>query len=113
MENLFSYGTLQMEKVQLELFGRKLQGYSDVLLGYKKERIRIKVDSVVHLSGIEEHVIISYTGNSSDVIEGFVLLVTPGELQIADEYETKDYKRIEVTLKSGTTAWVYIKSDNK
>ena len=110
MEKLFSYGTLQMEKVQLELFGRTLQGYPDTLIGYKKEKIRIKVDSVVNLSGVEEHDIISYTGDYSDLIEGSVLLITPDELETADGYETEDYKRIEVTLKSGKTAWVYIKN---
>ena len=111
MEKLFSYGTLQLRKVQLELFGRTLQGYADSLIGYKNEKIRIQVDSVINLSGIEEHVIISYTGNNSDVIEGMLLLVTRDELQTADAYETEDYKRIEVALKSGKTSWVYIKNE--
>ena len=40
---LFSYGTLQKEKVQLELFGRTLKGANDVLKGYKTVEIEIKI----------------------------------------------------------------------
>ncbi len=35
VENLFSYGTLQSESVQLETFGRKLEGEPDTLPGYR------------------------------------------------------------------------------
>ena len=111
MENLFSYGTLQLEKVQLEVFDRTVKGEPDTLVGYKKEKIKIKVESVVNLSGEEEHLIISYTGNHSDIIGGVVLSITPTELLWADEYETNDYKRMKVALRSGTTAWVYVKNN--
>jgi gamma-glutamylcyclotransferase (GGCT)/AIG2-like uncharacterized protein YtfP len=113
MENLFSYGTLQLQHVQLELFGRTLKMEPDLLIGYKKEMIKIKLESVVNLSGEEEHVIIGYTGNESDVIEGAVLSVTKDELEHADEYETDDYKRIQVTLKSGRQSWVYVKNNQE
>lgn len=113
MENLFSYGTLQLEQVQLELFGRTIFTQADVLMGYKKEMIKIKVESVVKLSGEEEHVVIIYTGRNSDVIEGVILSVTQDELLRADEYETNDYKRVEVTLQSGKSAWVYVKNDKE
>lgn len=113
MENLFSYGTLQLEKVQLETFGRTLHGVPDRLMAYEIETIKIKVESVVNLSGIEEHTIIRYTGNNSDVVEGVVLSITQSELIHADEYETEDYKRIKVTLQSGKDAWVYVKNDSK
>src|SRR5690242_13362715 len=101
MENLFSYGTLQLVQVQLELFGRKVELMPDALVGFKKEKITIKDETVVGLSGEEEHVIISYSGNDSDVMEGAVLSVTQDELERADAYETDDYKRISVTLRSG------------
>jgi gamma-glutamylcyclotransferase (GGCT)/AIG2-like uncharacterized protein YtfP len=113
MENLFSYGTLQMERVQLELFRRTLKMEPDALVGYKKEKIKIKVESVVNLNGEEEHVIISYTGNDTDIIEGAVLSVTQDELEHADDYETHDYKRINVLLRSGKPAWVYVKNDKE
>ena len=116
MESLFSYGKLKLKQVQLELFGRIFTMEPDALVGYIKEKIKIKVESVVNLSGEEEHVIISYSGNDSDVIEGTVLSVTSDELQRADEYETDDYKRVSVTLRSGKQAWVYAsagRSDSK
>jgi hypothetical protein len=39
-----------------------------------------------------------------------VFRITPEELAAADRYEVSDYKRIEVTLKSGLVAWVYVKA---
>ena len=41
-EYLFSYGTLQKDKVQLDLFGRLLNGTKDILKGYKLFPIEIK-----------------------------------------------------------------------
>ena len=35
MPLVFSYGTLQEERVQLSTFGRLLQGYSDALIGFE------------------------------------------------------------------------------
>lgn len=67
----------------------------------------MKVESVVNLNSEEEYVIISYSGNDSDAIEGAVLSVTFDELQRADEYETDDYKRVSVTLRSGKQTWIY------
>lgn len=110
MEKLFSYGTLQLEKVQLEVFGRTLKMVPDTLVGYKKEKVKIKVDFVVNVSGEEEHVIVSHTGDDSDLVEGVVLSITEDELKHADEYETDDYKRIRLTLKSGIRSWVYVKN---
>jgi gamma-glutamylcyclotransferase (GGCT)/AIG2-like uncharacterized protein YtfP len=113
MENLFSYGTLQLAQVQQEVFGRTLEMQPDALVGYKKEKIKIRVESVINLSGEEEHVIISYSGNDSDIIEGVVLSVAEEELKHADEYETDDYTRVEVRLLSGKSSWVYVKNDKK
>jgi gamma-glutamylcyclotransferase (GGCT)/AIG2-like uncharacterized protein YtfP len=112
MENLFSYGTLQLKKVQLETFGRSLQGVVDILIGYKKEMMKIKVDSVAILGVAEEHVVISYTGKNSDRIEGIVFSITPEELVQADNYETNAYKRVKLFLQSGESAWVYVTNEN-
>lgn len=113
MENLFSYGTLQLLQVQLELFDRTLRMEPDALIGFRKEKITIKDEAVIGLSGEEEHVIIGYSGNDSDIIEGAVLSVTRDELERADAYETDGYKRISVTLRSGKSAWVYVKNDKE
>ena len=41
IENLFSYGTLQSEAVQLATFGRRLEGKADRLIGYRVSMIPI------------------------------------------------------------------------
>jgi len=43
-ELLFSYGTLQKEKVQMELFGRLLTGSNDVLEGIKSLPLESKTN---------------------------------------------------------------------
>lgn len=108
MENLFSYGTLQLPPVQLANFGRLLHGEADTLTGYKLSFIQIEDDAVLASSGMPEHPIIICTNNDSDLIDGIVFEVTAAELLKADEYEVADYKRIKVVLKSGKPAWVYV-----
>jgi gamma-glutamylcyclotransferase (GGCT)/AIG2-like uncharacterized protein YtfP len=110
MENLFSYGTLQIEKVQLETFGRLLAGQPDILAGFKKTVVKIEDENVVATSGESHHPIIRYTGELKDTIEGTVYEITAEELKHADEYEVDSYKRISVELKSGKKAWVYVEA---
>jgi hypothetical protein len=41
---------------------------------------------------------------------GTVFEITAQELVAADEYEVADYKRVRVVLKSGASAWVYVRA---
>lgn len=107
MENLFSYGTLQKDKVQKELFGRTLNGSVDLLPGFKIGSVEIKDASVLQKSQQQFHPI-AIPSDPEDVIEGMVLEITPEELKMADSYETSDYKRVEVKLHSGKLAWAYV-----
>jgi hypothetical protein len=107
-ENLFSYGTLQQDKVQLDIFGRLLTGYPDILLGYRLSWVEITDENVLASSGINQHPIIGFTGDLNDAIKGTVFKITAEEFKQADEYEADDYKRILVKLESGEEAWVYI-----
>jgi len=108
-EHLFSYGTLQIEEVQLATFGRKLEGEPDTLPGYSLTRIEIHDPGVVAEGGAKYHLNAQFTGRDSDVVEGTRFKVTVRELEQADIYEdTADYNRVSVQLKSGTRAWVYI-----
>lgn len=107
-ENLFSYGTLRYEGVQMATFGRKLQGSEDSLLGYCMKKVRITDPDVIAKSGEETHSIIEFTGNPKDEIPGMVFQISSDELTHADEYEVADYKRVEVQLSSGLRAWVYV-----
>ena len=112
-ENLFSYGTLQYERVQIETFGRKLEGKPDTLPAYYLEKIKITDPDVIAKSGEDTHSIIQFSGNPTDQIPGIVFKVTETELLQADKYEVADYKRIQVQLLSGIFAWVYVKSGEK
>ncbi|NRA61851.1 MAG: gamma-glutamylcyclotransferase [Psychrobium sp.] len=108
MEKLFSYGTLQMESVQRETFGRELKGAKDILIGYVLSDVKIKDQMVIKISGTDVHPILKYTGKNSDVVEGIVFEITPSELSQADDYEVEEYVRVEGEFKSGQKAWAYI-----
>jgi gamma-glutamylcyclotransferase (GGCT)/AIG2-like uncharacterized protein YtfP len=109
-ERLFSYGTLQTESVQLSTFGRKLKGSSDALPGYHLQMIQIMDQNFVATSGTEYHRNLEFTGSSSDLVDGTVFSVTQQELEQTDAYEPDGYKRMQVKLRSGTEAWVYLDS---
>ena len=107
-ESLFSYGTLQLMDVQLETFGRGLEGEPDALHGYKLVSITITDEDFVAKSGSADHRNLQFTGNSTDVVEGMVFKVTSNELEQADSYEPEGYEREKVQLRSGATAWVFV-----
>lgn len=107
-EYLFSYGTLQLDAVQLATFGRKLSGNSDTLPGFERSMVAIDDAAVVATSGETHHPIVRYTGRATDVVPGTVFAVTPQEIRNADRYEVAQYRRVAVTLRSGVRAWVYV-----
>ena len=107
-ENLFAYGTLRTESVQLDTFGRRLEGKPDTLVGYRLTMIQIEDQDFVVLSGSADHRNLQFTGITSDLVEGTVFRVTKKELEQADAYEPAGYKRVPVELRSGTKAWVYM-----
>lgn len=107
-ERLFSYGTLQLESVQMATFGRRLTGTSDALPGFVQAMLAIEDPAVASSLGQTHYAIARFTGRASDVVIGTVFDVTPDEIQSADEYEIDEYQRVAVTLQSGVLAWVYI-----
>ena len=111
MEKLFSYGTLQLENVQRDTFGRVLTGNKDRLEKYVISKIKITDPKVIESSGTDIHPILECTGNETDFVEGTLFEVTDEDLISADEYEVDDYKRAEVTFKSGKTGFVYLKKE--
>jgi hypothetical protein len=113
MERLFSYGTLQLESVQLETFGRKLVGEKDALIGYILSEVKITDETVIKVSGMNIHPILKYTGISSDVVEGAVFELSDLELFQADEYEVDEYARVEGEFISGKAAWIYACAKDK
>ncbi|SHG04839.1 gamma-glutamylcyclotransferase family protein [Chryseobacterium vrystaatense] len=108
MTHLFSYGTLQTEQVQIETFGRILEGEKDILTGYKLSKVEITDPEVLRKSGQKYHPILAFSGNSEDEVDGMLFEVTEDEIAQADEYEVDDYKRIETVFKSGKTGFIYV-----
>jgi hypothetical protein len=100
-----------LEEVQLETFGRRLEGKPDALIGYRLVMITIQDQDFVIKSGTAEHRNVQFTGNPSDIVQGKVFIVTTKELEQADAYEPEGYGRQLVQLKSGTSAWVYLAAD--
>jgi gamma-glutamylcyclotransferase (GGCT)/AIG2-like uncharacterized protein YtfP len=105
-ELLFSYGTLQKEKVQLELFGRLLNGAKDILGGYKLSPVEIKDESF--LAKGEDKYQLTLIPSKDEIVEGTIFEISEEELLLADRYEPENYKRIKVTLRSGKEAWIYV-----
>ncbi len=107
MHALFSYGTLQQSQVQLDTFGRLLEGQKDTLIGYKLGKVKITDEAVLKSSGKEYHPILIKSDYEDDTVNGTVFLITDSELQQADEYEVDDYQRVEAQLASGKACWIY------
>lgn len=108
-ERLFSYGTLQLESVQIATLGRMLNGHSDELIGFKREPVEIIDSDVLAKSGGRIHPIVVRSDDESDRVAGMVFEVSAGELAAADAYEVSDYERATARLATGLVAWVYVK----
>ncbi|MEN2412233.1 gamma-glutamylcyclotransferase family protein [Flavobacterium mesophilum] len=108
MEHLFSYGTLQLEKVQLETFGRILKGEKVQLRKYQLGETEIKDQSVIEKSGKNIHPIAKFTGNETDGISGVLFEITYEELLQSDEYEVDEYERVKVVFDNNISGWVYV-----
>jgi aminoglycoside 6'-N-acetyltransferase I len=107
-EFLFSYGTLQLERVQMATFGRRLTGIRDALPGFERGSREIDDAKVAAELGKTHYAIARFTGRTIDAVDGTVFAVTTDEIQRADDYEVAGYKRVSVALRSGTRAWVYV-----
>jgi len=108
MQLLFSYGSLQAEKAQLAVFGRRLTGVADSLPGYRMTRVpivdpqRAEVHAATHYANV-------VPGTLSEQVSGTLLDVSDEELALVDGYERLDgYARTEVGMASGKRAWVYV-----
>jgi hypothetical protein len=108
MNLLFSYGTLQLEQVQLDTFGRLLKGRKDILRKYRIRNLKITDPEVIKSSGTDLHPILEYTGCENDFVEGTIYELTDEELRQADSYEVEDYQRKSLKFESGILAYVYL-----
>ncbi|WP_348800273.1 gamma-glutamylcyclotransferase family protein [Flavobacterium adhaerens] len=105
MEQIFSYGTLQSKEIQKQVFNRVLSGTPDQLLGYTLKDLKIEEEF-----GIEDYFVAVPSDNPSDSIKGIVYSISELDLAKADQFESNAYQRLQITLKSGTVAWIYIEN---
>lgn len=108
---LFSYGTLRLPAVQAELFGGPIPTVEDELPGWRLDWVTITDPEVVATSGSDRHPILR-PGAVGDAVRGAWLELDDTQLANADAYEVDDYVRVEVTLASGSAAWVYVASED-
>lgn len=101
MESLiFAYGTLNDPAKQEELFGHSIIGVPDILEDYTT--IEIIEDGVEYLAAVPAEGV---------TIKGSVLQISDEALESADAWEGDSYQRKLLTLRSGVTAWVYLKKN--
>jgi gamma-glutamylcyclotransferase (GGCT)/AIG2-like uncharacterized protein YtfP len=105
---LFSYGTLQQPEVQRATFGRELTGHRDAIVGYDLDFVTITDPHGVASSGSDRHPVLRPSDRADAHVDGTVFAISETDLAAADEYEVDDYRRIEVPLRSGAMAWVYV-----
>ena len=109
MPLLFSYGTLQLESVQVSTFGRLLEGQKDELPGYEQALVRIEDPKVVAATGRKHHANVMFNGRDDSHVSGTVFEITDAELGAADKYEQlASYIRVAATLASGKRVWLYV-----
>jgi gamma-glutamylcyclotransferase (GGCT)/AIG2-like uncharacterized protein YtfP len=106
---LFSYGTLQKKDVQMATFGRELSGRDDALLGFRRRISAVPDPRVAAMIGETHYFSVEPSGRPEDAVCGMLFEITDQELAAADRYEElAGYRRISVTLRSGSQAWVYL-----
>jgi gamma-glutamylcyclotransferase (GGCT)/AIG2-like uncharacterized protein YtfP len=105
MEKLFSYGTLRSKQIQKQVFNKLLTGTPDQLAGYKLKDLQIEEEF-----GMADYFVATPSENPADAVEGIVYALSSEDLIKADQFESNAYKRTEVTLQSGTVAWIYLES---
>lgn len=106
MEKIFSYGTLQAREIQMQVFNKVLTGTRDQLSGYKLKDLQIEEEF-----GMADYFVAVPSENLEDVIHGAVFEISNSELLKVDQFESISYKRVQVKLQSGRTAWIY--TENK
>jgi hypothetical protein len=88
---LFACGDFQEAAVQERVFGHRLSGKPDALVGYRREPF------------------VQPATDANERVEGMVFRVTDADLATADTYEPPNYRRSRVKTASGVLAWVYLR----
>jgi hypothetical protein len=83
----------------------KTTQWSDIALNDRNHRSRCDQSKRQSIPPVVEA-----SDNPDAEVKGKVFKIAEAELKAADEYEVSDYKRIRVLLRSGSTAWVYVRA---
>ena len=94
---VFVYGTLMDEKIRYDVLGRQIPGIHATLDGYDGSKTII----------IENKSYPAAEKNSECFIKGLTIELTEDEILKLDVYETDAYKREEVKLTNGQSAFIY------
>ena len=109
MPLLFSYGTLQLDDIQLSTFGRLLAGQRDELIGFEPALVKIEDPAVAARLGKTHHNDVAFNGDEGSRVPGMAFEVTEAELVSCDGYEAEFfYERVTAPLASGRETWVYV-----
>ena len=99
--HLFVYGTLLDHGVQEMVFSRKPEMLEAEISGFVKRENQVA----------GRYPDLDYTAEPGDVVKGQVLVLNKHELPLVDHYEGRAYQRVEVVLKTGVKAWVYVNAN--
>jgi hypothetical protein len=108
VESLFTYGALQTPDVQLDTFGRLIDGEGDALAGFRLDDGEAGDDRGPSSSSVHRRRVLRHTGHPHDRVFGEVLRLSPAELDAADEFVMAGARRISIVLESGLSAWIYV-----
>lgn len=106
----FSYGTLQDPQIQRSVWGREISGSPDSLRGYSCVQLASCDAAWTRLTGYTHTPALVADKGAYEPVRGTLYLITAKEMEATDIYEGAEYRRIEVVLQSGTTAWTFVKA---
>lgn len=103
MIKIFSYGTLYDKEVQMREFGQEffIEPDLDYVSGW--DLIKVKMDGDKYFVAIESC--------KNCIIMGAIVHIPEELMDKVDEYETKAYKRINITTLCGNECQMYVKRD--
>lgn len=108
---LFSYDTLRSQDLQLQHYGRKLEGIEDTLSGYTLKDSTVNGVSMNRNSNTNSPQIAIKSQEKNGKIEGMVFEMTGEELVEADKMAAPNSIRILATTDAGVEVWVYVESN--
>ncbi|GGF66716.1 gamma-glutamylcyclotransferase family protein [Wenyingzhuangia marina] len=110
---LFTYGTLKLEKVQTEIFGKVLQGKDDIVKGYKLGIFHFVNPEAIAISEKDCHPLATPSENPNDEISGTIYEINEEEIKTKEICITDDCERVQVITDSGTICWMYVIKSKK